>query len=786
MLPFLNMRHYKEIFQNLRNYLDKMNKNELTVEDVLDEDEIIQDIKTNQNTQFIPFFSNEVIRKLIDYSTKMPIIDDQKKGHKFPFNATEILCCDNNDILERFFNEIKISEDDDSDDEENEEDEEKKDDEKKEEEKKKEEENKEEEKKEKEEKKEEKKKEEEKKEKEEKKEEEKKEEEKKEEEKKEEEKKDENPLSMINLIQDKIEEIEKEKKEKKYKIIYDNIDYFFSFLTTPSTDDNYVLIGYFTKIFNHLIQAKGQIIMSYMFNYHPEYLTGLINHLNRRGIGECVKNILLFNQDIQDLDSLKISFCQKIINELNNTNNDDKFNWITDTLINSISNKDFFNLFMSNIDLLKLIFSILYKNLNNNNNCRALLNLLIKINENILSNFDNLVTANLIQENPMDIFSNMYSYNNYMEEDKNFNEKNFDNLKNNISNLFNSIKESNFNFLEDLNQFDEGEMLTTFQTTQKKLGLKKLSQIEYFRTFIDIIINSNSNIFFQNEIEELIKIANDKKIFWNINDIFFNYEFNNIFQIYYLQIINSILNKFSPELLVKYFFNNNERKLIQLLIDHLINNNKFDFGFSRKTNNCYLPFEIKILNEINESENEYIKQLIKDDSDFKVINEVLVNQINCLFTQKLLEPNEFNIDEEDNKKTVYSLVLDETIDEDIKIFKVYKEGGDYKKLENEKNERINQRKKSDNKLEISIENNDDINEVQEEVINDDLDKNIEKEFINVNDIKVEEILGNINLDNELKIKKEDNLKENTNYYDSNYWIHTSASDEEMESIIKDL
>ena len=786
MLPFLNMRHYKEIFQNLRNYLDKMNKNELTVEDVLDEDEIIQDIKTNQNTQFIPFFSNEVIRKLIDYSTKMPIIDDQKKGHKFPFNATEILCCDNNDILERFFNEIKISEDDDSDDEENEEDEEKKDDEKKEEEKKKEEENKEEEKKEKEEKKEEKKKEEEKKEKEEKKEEEKKEEEKKEEEKKEEEKKDENPLSMINLIQDKIEEIEKEKKEKKYKIIYDNIDYFFSFLTTPSTDDNYVLIGYFTKIFNHLIQAKGQIIMSYMFNYHPEYLTGLINHLNRRGIGECVKNILLFNQDIQDLDSLKISFCQKIINELNNTNNDDKFNWITDTLINSISNKDFFNLFMSNIDLLKLIFSILYKNLNNNNNCRALLNLLIKINENILSNFDNLVTANLIQENPMDIFSNMYSYNNYMEEDKNFNEKNFDNLKNNISNLFNSIKESNFNFLEDLNQFDEGEMLTTFQTTQKKLGLKKLSQIEYFRTFIDIIINSNSNIFFQNEIEELIKIANDKKIFWNINDIFFNYEFNNIFQIYYLQIINSILNKFSPELLVKYFFNNNERKLIQLLIDHLINNNKFDFGFSRKTNNCYLPFEIKILNEINESENEYIKQLIKDDSDFKVINEVLVNQINCLFTQKLLEPNEFNIDEEDNKKTVYSLVLDETIDEDIKIFKVYKEGGDYKKLENEKNERINQRKKSDNKLEISIENNDDINEVQEEVINDDLDKNIEKELINVNDIKVEEILGNINLDNELKIKKEDNLKENTNYYDSNYWIHTSASDEEMESIIKDL
>ena len=826
MLPFLNMRHYKEIFQNLRNYVDKMNKNELTVEEVLDEDEIVQDIKTNQNTQFIPFFSNEVIRKLIDYSTKMPIIDDIKKGHKFPFNATEILCSDNNDIIERFFNQIKICEDDDSDDEENEEEEEKEEEEKKEEEKKeeekKEEEKKEEEKKEEEkkdvEKKDEEKKEEEKKDEEkkdvEKKDEEKKDEEKKDEEKKDEEKKDvekkdeekkdvekkdeekneekneENPLSMINLLQNKIEEIEKNKKEKKYKIIYDNIDYFFSFLLSPSTDDNYVLIGYFSKIFNHLIQTKGQTMMLYMFNDHPEYLTGLINHLNRRGIGECVKNILLFNQDIQDLDSLKISFCGKIIKELNNTFNIDKYNWITDTLINSISNKDFFNLFMSNQDLLQLLFSILYKNLNNNNSS-ALLALLIKINENILSNFDKLVTANLIQENPMDIFSNMYSYNNYMEEDKvgTFNEKNNDNLKNNINNLFKSIKESKFNFLEDLNQFDNDELLTTFQTKQKKLGSKKLSQIEYFRTIIDIIINSNSNSFFQNEIEELIKIANDKKIFWNINDIFFKYEFNNIFQIYYLQIINSILNKDTPELLVKYFFNDSERKLIKLLIDHLMINDKFNFGFSRKTNNCLLPFEIKILNEINESQNEYIKELIKDDSDFKVINEVLVNQINCFFNQKLLEPNEYNIDynidnEEQEKKIVYSLVLEEEIDENINIFKVYKEGGDYKKLVNEKNERINKRKKSDNILELSAECNDQINEIPIE--NDYSDKNKEKENLNINDIKVEEILENINIEDEIKVKKEDNLKENINYYDSNYWIHSNISDEEMESIIKDL
>ena len=58
------MSNCKEYFRILEIMLNKMEKNKLTVEEVLDEDEILQVIKIYQNTQFIPFF-NELIKKLI-------------------------------------------------------------------------------------------------------------------------------------------------------------------------------------------------------------------------------------------------------------------------------------------------------------------------------------------------------------------------------------------------------------------------------------------------------------------------------------------------------------------------------------------------------------------------------------------------------------------------------------------------------------------------------------------------------------------------------------------------
>ena len=90
----------------LQPYIEKMKRDELTLELVLEEDEIIRDLKTNPNSQFINMLSTEDIRKLIDFSTKIPKSDDKNVGFKYPFNATEILYCYNNTVIEKMIQMI--------------------------------------------------------------------------------------------------------------------------------------------------------------------------------------------------------------------------------------------------------------------------------------------------------------------------------------------------------------------------------------------------------------------------------------------------------------------------------------------------------------------------------------------------------------------------------------------------------------------------------------------------------------------------------------------------------
>ena len=97
---------------DLTPFLNKLNKNELKLENILDEDAIIDDIRNNNDCQFISFFTNENIKKLIDYSTKLPTSNSPKIGYKYPFNATEILCSVNIQFQNKLMTETPIIEKD--------------------------------------------------------------------------------------------------------------------------------------------------------------------------------------------------------------------------------------------------------------------------------------------------------------------------------------------------------------------------------------------------------------------------------------------------------------------------------------------------------------------------------------------------------------------------------------------------------------------------------------------------------------------------------------------------
>ena len=1025
MLPFLNMRLYGRNNLNLNKHIEKMKNNQLTIENILEEDDIIQDLKLNTNSQFLSMLSNEAIRKLMDYATKMPEVDDQKIGHKYPFNATEILIADNSEIQSRIMNEIKYKESEfneeqkeekENEGEENKEKKEEKEPEAKKEEDKKEGESKEEgnkdkdkveekkllggflqninkaihdikeddkkekaedtkEKKEEAEKKDESKPEEKKEEKLEEKKEEKPEEKKDEpkpeekkdeakpEEKKEEkpeekpeekkdeskpeEKKEEKPEEKKDEAkpeekkdetkpeekkdeskpedkkdeakpeekkdeskpeekkdeakpeekkdetkpeenkdeakpedkkeeekpegeneekkEDKEEESgnptednDEEKGQHKHKnteeddekdnedneeseneedtktvSVYDNIDHLFEFLkASKETVSNHVLVGYFYKILNHLITSQSSTkIVQYIFDYPYknkfDLLGAFVNNLNRKSMGSIINKLLLFSEESSqfDFEKSKAILIKKMLEELEKTDEKDKYECICDVFSSTLTNKSFYALLMSNNELVELLFSLLEKSTGNPKKLISIMNLLIKVNENVLKNFSTHCTKNLIPENPLE-FMNMFNYeSSYPMDEKQITDEEMNEINNKVlSSMLNTLKKNEFKFLEDLGEYtqDNAEFKTTYLRDQKKIGMKKLAQIEFLRTILDIFVNAYNAGVNQNEITELIDMMKNKNIFYNCHKLFFDFPHSNIYQIFYNQIVEIVLNGASPENLVEYFCKYTdeqkvERNLVKDLMDNFFNKMKFTFSEQNVSFDSNVSFDVTLLNKIVTSENEKVKKLFENDNDFKVFNEVLGDQINNIFNQKLLLADNLgtNMGDGDDEKplpTFGKLSFMEIVDEDTDIYNLYKKGEDYKTKLNEKLER---EKAEREKMEQEIVGEEEENKDEQIEDNEENEEGVEEAGVEKNEGEEEgeENNENNNENGNENEKKEDeaNKKENENeneesnesmdkksesteesveekqYNDVNFWnAPIQPTDDIMSSILNDI
>ena len=989
MLPFFNMRYRNSNMAILQPHIEKMKRGELTLELILEEDEIIQDLKTNPNSQFINMLSAEAIRKLIDYSTKMPKSNDKNVGFKYPFNATEILCCDNNKVMEKIMHELKMGGDysDDSEDgkeegekdnkeEENEEffdvkeddnkgqepevvqekeEPEKKNEEKsqeepkqeepkneenqkeeppkeepKQEEPKKVEENKEEAKpqeaKIEEPKKEEEKKEEEKKEEikpeetkkeevkkeeikpeetkkeeetqnaepqpkeaqeneeapkgeqkkegeekskeeikkeeqqkeeiakeepakqeEQKKEEEKKEEIKKEEGEKEEQteksnktenaeeqkqevpepqkneeenekeepKQEENENQKAEEENEKEEEQEKDDEEQQQKeivIIYDNIDYLLGFLKeSEETKTNYVLVGYFYKILNHLFNSQQSKIVQYLFDYPKknefDVLGLMVKNMRRKSMGEIINKLLLFQDDSGDeFLPKKLELLEKVLEELKETDEEDKYECICSTLESTFYNKGFFIEFMKVPKLLELIYSILENTKNDSKKLIAILRLLINIHENILKNEEDRCTISLAPENPMDflsMFNGTYNLDEGNQKDSDPDlQKTVDVL---ILKLISFIEKSNLNFMNDLDDYiskENNEFMSTYQVSQKKLGMKKLTQVEFFRTIIDVLINTYAKFDvdqIRNSVTNIFNIAQEKKIFWKLHNMFFDFPFCNLYQSLYLQIIDIILNDNSPKELIEYTFKEkegeNEKNLIEMLINKVVNEMQFKYTSGNISFHPNYSFEVSILNKVLASSNAYLKELINDNKNLLAFDKILGQEIDNIFNQKLLLNPEKDITmgpnipfdkEEPSLKYFGKKNFMELLEEDNSIYSVYLKGEDYETLLSEKKERELIEQEERKKLE---EKN--YNEGPEEemvpglgdsinIVDD--NNNVEKEEVQKEE---EEVKEKAEEGNEEEASSE--TEEEKSFNDVNYWKTEIIPDDNiMSAILNDL
>ena len=164
-------------------------------------------------------------------------------------------------------------------------------------------------------------------------------------------------------------------------------------------------------------------------------------------MGEIISKLLLYNEEIdENLQQKKMELLQRVLEELKNTDERDKYECICSMLEGAFYNKTFVSEFMKEQKYIEILYNILDESKEQPKKLIALMKLLIRINENILKNIEGRCTPVLEQENPMEII-NMFS-NNYTLEDNN---KEIDpemeqNIKNVITNLINSLEKINLSF----------------------------------------------------------------------------------------------------------------------------------------------------------------------------------------------------------------------------------------------------------------------------------------------------------------------------------------------------
>jgi hypothetical protein len=659
---------------NLNPFIEKMEKGELTIEEILDEDSIIQDIKTNQESKFINYLTNDKIRKLIDYSTKLPSSDEHNIGHKYPFNAMEILCSENINFQNKLMSETKLNDNNDSakniekggfifqlynaiskasKDEKNEE------------------------------------------------------------------KGDKGENESDEEEEDEDEMNENENKDianggndnDNCKIIYENIDYLLGFLKESNeTKENYVLVGYFYKILNNLINFHSNKIVQYIFDYpkrdEHDLLDLFVTNMNRKSMCEIIKKLLLFKEDFTpdiNLTEKKMILLEKILKELNETNDKNKYECMCESLSMILGNKGFFIDFMKKDNLIGMIYDILMNSLKNKSKLISLLRLLSKINDNILQHFETRVTpSNKDNNDLMYILDANNQYNNSsMPEDNNA-----EIFKNFLLIYFNALEKNKFEFLGDFGncaQEENGEFISTYLEPQKKIGVKKIAQVEYILSILDIFVNCYAAGDHQEKIEQLINLANTQNIFWNLHNLLFLFPHSNIYQIYYKQIMEIILNENSPNCLIEFCFieKNENKNLVNIYIDHVLNDMKFKFKLTNTyAFNPYFAFLITILNKIFGNQNLHLKSIIDKNEDLSVYYEVIGKEVSEIFGQQLLltQGISFGDFEDEPLKTFGKKNFLELLEEDYDIYEAYKKGENYKQMLKEKMERIEKEQKENVEL----------------------------------------------------------------------------------------
>ena len=474
---------------------------------------------------------------------------------------------------------------------------------------------------------------------------------------------DDNFVSSINDSGEEEKDLEKEEEEdiiderENEKIINEELlNYLFSYLDNKSSIQNEVLSGYFNKITNFLLKKNTQIILNYLYLNKETILYKLLSNIGQDSIGNIVENILnaLSEGMVTNSDNYFSEILDFLLDLISKEEcSDETVEAVCQLLINSIiyNNKLKFTYFFEStfMEKIKDIIKKLYESKDKNmKKIINLIELITKINNNILINLENRITPNINLDAVKVEIINILKAN-----DRNsFQFYTLDNnIKKNAENIIGVYKLYLKNYCVSLNEITLiiiNDIISdnNIGKDKKIFGLKNIYKFEFICSVIDLCINNlqfdvEQRVFITEKINELIKTG----VFNKIVDLYFIYKNNNMYSNIFSQIIQIIINGQSPKELIDNIFinseNNQDKNLINLLINDIINNLKYIYEESKnEMDSLSFAQEILILNAIFSSNNSYLKEIIEKNLSYKFFNEMLVQNVMNLFNKKLYKIND--------------------------------------------------------------------------------------------------------------------------------------------------
>jgi hypothetical protein len=343
------------------------------------------------------------------------------------------------------------------------------------------------------------------------------------------------------------------------------------FLDNKGEALNEVLAGYFYKIFNHFMNQKGIHLIPYILNGSDDKITLFIDNIASRSIIDCIIKLLTSTNTTYEVNMSKTLIIKKLIKVLAESDNEESVENTSDLLIELLGNRTFYRRLKSDIELVEQLYLIIRTRADNQCVIKQVLRILIKTNENILKDYGNIVTTTLQAENDRTIYNLIMNNNNGAEEES---KEPSDSAS--VEKLFGILSESVNDVIASYIKPTEAEFIdTTYGENRKALGPLKLLEIEYIKSILDIIINGYANNVLTERFENNLNTILDSEMFQLSIANFFEFEFNNIYQNIFQQVIVILVNKYTPKIIIDHLFK--DLNLMGVLIDNCEKNLNFKF-----------------------------------------------------------------------------------------------------------------------------------------------------------------------------------------------------------------